>query len=272
MKARQYWSWVDGGYSEDSAISASSGAFLHGYGAFETIYSVSKEVHYLPEHYARLSEAAQYYRLPLEYSLAQIDEVISELLDRNSLEQARIRLTLTAAHTDYSAPQISSHLTITASPYERSEQSVSLVTAPASQFDCPLSTRKSTSYASYLVAKQYAQTKGVDDTLLLDHTGNLIESSSSNIFLARNGIWQTPDLTSAGLAGIQRDKVLLALDELKIPCSIEPLQDYRADFAFICNSLIGLQFVTRINDYHFPRDSASCSAQVQAIRRHLDSQ
>ena len=68
-------------------------------------------------------------------------------------------------------------------------------------------------YINSILALQEAGREGYDEALLLDSDGMVAEGSGENIFIVRNGIIYTPELTSA-LEGITRDTVLqLALKE-----------------------------------------------------------
>ncbi len=263
--AREYWSWINGQYANDSHISASSGAVLHGYGAFETIYYGAGKIHFLREHLDRLNQAAEFYSLHHQTSANEIESAITGLITRNQLPEARVRLTLTARENDYSATHKPSDLTINAQPYERKDRSIALITAPAQQLGCPLRKHKSTSYASYILAKQYALQLGADDTLLRDYLGNYIECSSSNIFLAKDGAWFTPDLSEYGLAGIQRQVILEAMDKLQIPHSVVPINALDYDYGFISNSLIGIQAIERIDSQELLTNQVTYLKQLREI-------
>ena len=62
-------------------------------------------------------------------------------------------------------------------------------------------------YMNSMLALQDALSAGYDEALLLDVDGYVAEGSGENIFIARNGILYTPDLTSA-LEGITRDTII----------------------------------------------------------------
>jgi branched-chain amino acid aminotransferase len=61
-------------------------------------------------------------------------------------------------------------------------------------------------YINSMLALQEALTDGYDEALLLDVDGFVAEGSGENIFVIRDGIIYTPDLSSA-LAGITRDSI-----------------------------------------------------------------
>jgi len=70
-------------------------------------------------------------------------------------------------------------------------------------------------YMNSMMALQEALRDGYDEALLLDTEGYVMEGSGENIFIVREGMLYTPDLTSA-LDGITRKTVLSLVDELGI--------------------------------------------------------
>ncbi len=70
-------------------------------------------------------------------------------------------------------------------------------------------------YMNSMMALQEALRNGYDEALLLDVAGYVMEGSGENIFIVREGVLYTPDLTSA-LDGITRKTVLSLAAELGI--------------------------------------------------------
>ncbi len=70
-------------------------------------------------------------------------------------------------------------------------------------------------YMNSMMALQEALRDGYDEALLLDAEGYVMEGSGENVFIARDGVLYTPDLTSA-LDGITRKTVISIADELGI--------------------------------------------------------
>jgi len=70
-------------------------------------------------------------------------------------------------------------------------------------------------YMNSMLALQEALRDGYDEALLLDAEGYVMEGSGENIFIVREGVLYTPDLTSA-LDGITRKTVLSLADELGV--------------------------------------------------------
>ncbi len=89
-------------------------------------------------------------------------------------------------------------------------------------------------YMNSMMALQEAMRDGYDEALLLDAEGYVMEGSGENIFIVREGVLYTPDLTSA-LDGITRKTVITLAGELGIPVVEKRItrdEVYIADEAF----------------------------------------
>ena len=70
-------------------------------------------------------------------------------------------------------------------------------------------------YINSMLALQEAITDGYDEAMLLDNEGYVAEGSGENIFVVKNGVIYTPDLTSA-LNGITRNTIFTMCKQLGI--------------------------------------------------------
>ena len=89
-------------------------------------------------------------------------------------------------------------------------------------------------YINSMLALQEALSCGYDEALLLDNEGYVAEGSGENIFVVRNGVIYTPELTSA-LDGITRDTIFKLAKEVGIPVKEKRItrdEVYVADEAF----------------------------------------
>ncbi len=99
-------------------------------------------------------------------------------------------------------------------------------------------TKATGNYINSMLALQEALNDGYDEALLLDVNGYVMEGSGENIFIVRDGVIYTPDLTSA-LDGITRNTVMCLADELGIPVVEKRItrdEVYIADEAFFTGS------------------------------------
>ncbi|MEJ1336701.1 MAG: branched-chain amino acid transaminase, partial [Candidatus Sedimenticola sp. (ex Thyasira tokunagai)] len=93
-------------------------------------------------------------------------------------------------------------------------------------------------YMNSMLALKEALDDGYDEALLLDSQGFVMEGSGENVFIVRNGIIYTPDLSSA-LDGITRRTLFVLAEELGIPVVEKRItrdEVYIADEAFFTGS------------------------------------
>jgi branched-chain amino acid aminotransferase len=89
-------------------------------------------------------------------------------------------------------------------------------------------------YMNSMMALQEALRDGYDEALLLDAEGYVMEGSGENVFIVREGVLYTPDLTSA-LDGITRKTVIELAREVGVPVVEKRItrdEVYIADEAF----------------------------------------
>jgi branched-chain amino acid aminotransferase len=109
-----------------------------------------------------------------------------------------------------------------------------------------LSVHKTLGCQIYVMASLWCMERGLDDCLLQNDRGNIIESSAGNIFIVSNGVLYTPSLSDGCLGGIMRMQVInLALENgIKVyECSLNPQNLLAADELFFTNASRGLQWV-----------------------------
>lgn len=99
----------------------------------------------------------------------------------------------------------------------------------------------------YIMAAITAREKGLDDYLISNSTGGILEGTSSNLFVVSNGVLYTPGLEEGCLAGTMRMQVInLALaNGIKVyECNILPQNLLVADEIFLTNAINGVEWVS----------------------------
>jgi branched-chain amino acid aminotransferase len=71
-------------------------------------------------------------------------------------------------------------------------------------------------YPNNARAIREAKAKGFDNALVLDMLGNVAETATSNIFMAKDGVVKTPAANSTFLNGITRQRVIILLRDLGV--------------------------------------------------------
>jgi branched-chain amino acid aminotransferase len=110
-----------------------------------------------------------------------------------------------------------------------------------------LSNFKTKSGLVYVMAAINAQSRNLDDVLIVNDNGGILESSSCNMFVVSNGVLYTPGLEEGCLAGTMRMQVInLALKNgIKVyECTIMPQNLLAADEIFFTNAIRGINWVS----------------------------
>lgn len=91
--------------------------------------------------------------------------------------------------------------------------------------------------------------------LLCDDRGVVVGGVTSNLFWVSHGELFTPDLSACGVAGVARTRLLRAAGRRGMRTHIDrfpPAAILAADEVMICNSVIGLRRVARLDDQTWP--------------------
>lgn len=91
----------------------------------------------------------------------------------------------------------------------------------------------------------------VHEGLLADAAERVIEGTMSNLFVVRNGVVATPDLSRCGVVGAQRERIRALLEAEGIECRVRDVASAEleeCDEVFLSNSLIGLWPVRRLEE------------------------
>ncbi len=232
--------------------------FLYGDGIFETLRTYHKKPLRLEEHITRLTNSAEYFDIPFNYPPDQIYQIIQQLLARNNLDDAYIRMTLSrgpGAHgiipSGTCNPTFVIHTRpLTAYPASLYEMGISLVISRIRRSTtCPLSNHKTLNFLENYLVKKEAVEKGAHDSLILNTDNHVTECSVSNIFIVEKNSVVTPSLNTNILPGITRKIILELCRENNIQSSEELLRPERifsADEVFVTNSLMEILPVSKI--------------------------
>lgn len=220
--------WMDGELVpwEDATVHVLSNALHYGTGVFEGIRAYETNdgtaVFRLTEHIERLHRSARVYRVPLEWSVAELVKACRTVMRDNELEAGYIRplvyyglgaigLNPTGAtsHTAIAAWRWGAYLgeegvlngiRVGVSSWRRISPAAFVPVAKG----CG-------QYLNSVMAKMEAISNGFDEALLLNSDGNISEGSGENVFVVRGGVVFTPSIASGILDGITRHTVMTLL-------------------------------------------------------------
>lgn len=202
-------------------LSAADRGLLVGEGAFETMRSYGGRVFRLRAHLSRLFSTLRWLDLELPESTNRLAEVVGEVLRRNQLADARIRITITAGpRADWVAvaarqpTRLVEAGPVDAPTGEAYRQGVPVMTHTLAHGMGQVPGRKTTSYVGYVMARRAATLAGAAEAILVGPGQEVVEGAMSNLFVVRDGGVYTPPLSDGPLAGITRQVVLEQVAEL----------------------------------------------------------
>ncbi|MGB0166513.1 MAG: aminotransferase class IV [Luteibaculum sp.] len=239
-------------------IKADNRAFLYGDGVFETFRVVNKQLWDLDSHFKRLYHGLKLLGIEksVYFSEERIRQHIVQLLDKNQIyADARVRLSVFRNPGGYYTPkdnQLGYLLTvsnISGEGFELNHQglAVDAFLDYKKQLN-PLAKVKLINSQLYVLAGLEAQRKNLDECLILNEKGNIIESTSSNVFVVCGDVIYTPALSEGCVVGTMRTVVInLAIDlGYKIfECALTHQRLMSADEILLTNAVQGIRWVNR---------------------------
>ena len=244
----------------DGSISTGDRGFLYGDGIYETLRSYNGNPFKLSEHLERMRYSAKQLRISFEYTNAEIDKWINELIEKNRCQDAYIRITLSRGagggrlQMDDNIGPTTMIQVKALTPYDRNlyDEGMSLVVSDYRRStSCPISRHKSTNLLKSIILKEEANKRSADETIILNTDGHVAECVVSNIFMVSGESIVTPSLDTNILPGITRKTVLDICRDSSIPASEECFEIDRlvnSDEVFITNSLMEIMPVSKIDD------------------------
>ncbi len=199
----------------------------------------------LHDHTKRFLESAHILRMDIPFDIDTLNEAQCAVFKGNGLESGYIRpiAFYGSEGMGLRADNLSTHVMIAAWDWgaylgaDGIKNGIVVRTSSFSRLHVNVSMCRAKAcghYINSILALREALETGADEALLLDTEGYVMEGSGENVFVVRNGVVSTPDLTSA-LEGITRRTVIELLNDMGYEvCERRITRDeiYIADEAF----------------------------------------
>ncbi|HVT90530.1 MAG TPA: aminotransferase class IV [Tepidisphaeraceae bacterium] len=271
------FAWINGNFIDepDASVSVRDTGLLHAAGVFTTMHGYGGGVFRLKQHLARLRNSCQALFIPLTYSDEQLASAVDELLQKNELSDARLRLTVTRGHAindPVHGLRLEPNVILSATSlepyaadfYQRGMTVILLDEQKLNPYDIQAG-HKTLNYFSRLAALREANRRGAGEALWFNVHNYLQSGSISNVFIVKGGKLLTPPTPeemlnssvreampypkSAVLPGIIRATVLELAQNSNIGTAfagidVSTLLD--ADEVFLTNSIMQIMPVCRI--------------------------
>ncbi len=266
--------------SDTPIINAKNRAFMYGDALFESMRCINNKVMLLDMHYQRLISGMRVLKLnvPRFFSPDFIEAAAVELIKKNNAGRtARVRMQIyrnegglytpeqyDVSYVMYLLPAVTDDywinqagLKVNIFPDVRKTRSI-------------LSPFKTSNALIYVLAGLWKKQQGLDDCLIINDQGYVIESTSANYFIVRGGQFFTPPIDDGCIAGVMRDHVIILLraaGKEVIEHSLEIHDLMEADEFFFTNAAQGIKWVGAFrNKRYFKKESA---ALVEMLNQNI---
>lgn len=236
---------------------------MYGDGVFETIAVIDNQPRLLEQHWCRLEQGCHRLNImPPPRSDLMAD--LQHLLDRENAQNHVLKFIITRGpggrgyryqpHSSVTRIAMQSEWPAHyATRHENGVRCTVCMTRLASQ---PLLAGiKHLNRLEQVLARAEWTDESIDEGIMLDHSGNIIEATMSNIFFVTDEArLVTPSLEDCGISGVQRAHVIELAESNGVECQVREvklpaLENYQE--VFLTNSLIGIWPVVSIDKHHF---------------------
>ena len=244
--------WMDGQLVEwrDAKIHVLTHTLHYGCGAFEGVRAYKTDtgtaIFRLRDHTERLFNSAKILRMQIPFSLEQVMQAQIDAVRVNGFDSCYIRpLTWIGDKKLGVSPRGNTiHLMIAAWPWgaylgeEGLKKGIRVKTSSYTRHHVNITmcnAKAVSNYTNSILANLEVTADGYDEALLLDPQGFVSEGAGENIFVIREGVLHTPDLSSGALNGITRKTVFAICEDLGLTIKEKRItrdEVYIADEAF----------------------------------------
>jgi len=251
MADRDGFIWFDGKLVpwREANVHVLTHTLHYGTGCFEGVRAYHADqgtaIFQLEAHTERLFNSAKILGMEIPYSKDEILAAQIAAVKENNLDSAYIRpmCFYGSEGIGLRADNLKVHVMIAAWEWgaylgpEALEKGIRIKTSSFTRHHVNITMCKAKANGNYMnstMALQEALRDGYDEALLLDVDGFVAEGSGENIFIVRNGVIYTPELTSA-LEGITRETIMTLANEIGLEVKSKRItrdEVYIADEAF----------------------------------------
>lgn len=243
--------------TESPTIAVTNRGFHFADGFFETMRVMNGKPLFLDHHFSRILDTMKAYKFEreIQFTLQKLEKEIMGLLERNNITSGgRIRITFTRKSEGFYLPTSNEmEYVIEAYPLEINKFSLNEKGKKVDLFvDMKKDVNKLAIFKNidcrlYVMASLFAKENMLDDALIQNYKGGIIEATSSNLFLVSNGVLYTSTLQDGPVGGIMRMQLInIALEnQIKVyECTLNPQNLLAADELFLTNAISGIQWVS----------------------------
>ena len=194
----------------------------------------------LTEHMQRLIHSAKIYRMPLGYSVEELNKAVTDVIEANGVTPCYIRPVAFRGYGEIGVNPTKSPVEVYVANFpwgkyvpgnEGADVCISSWNRLAPN-TMPSLAKAGANYMNSQLIRMEADVNGYSEGIALDVNGYLSEGSGENLFIVRGGTLYTSPLANSVLNGITRDSILTLARELGIPVVEQALP---REMLYICD-------------------------------------
>jgi branched-chain amino acid aminotransferase len=280
--------WMNGELVDwgDAKVHVGAHGLHYGSGVFEGIraYETAKgtAVFRLREHLDRLHNSAKLLYMPLPYSTEELREACFELIETNGLPECYIRPIAFYGYGELGVHTCTNPVDVAImswpwGAYLGEEGQRNGIRARVSSWQrvgpnvIPHVAKATGIYLNSMLAVLEAQRAGYEEAILQTQDGYIADGSGENIFIVKDGVIATPDLSASILPGITRDSIIQIAEDLGYRVVEKQLirtDLYLADEVFMCGTAAEVTPIREVDD-HLIGPPGPVTSEIQAA--YLDT-
>jgi branched-chain amino acid aminotransferase len=244
---------------DEALVPLQSRALRYGEGLIETMFFNNRKIRLCKLHYERLRNSLQTLHFP-EHTVAEFEKEIAKTIIANqSPERGILRAEFFMNEALHELQYWIEFIPVKEDHIRWKKQGLRIgISSKAIKSGDSISHLKHSSRLVYVVAKHEAVEQDLDDILITNAAGNIVESTISNIFIVKDKTIFTPPLSEGCISGVMR-RLLLGkgtIEGMKLEEQIIDKQALEAaDEVFLTNAVRGIQAVYSINDKVYTDDA-----------------
>ena len=223
--------WLDGQMVDwrDAKVHVLTHTLHYGCGAFEGVRAYDAAggtaIFRLQEHTQRLLNSAKILRMQVPFSAEQLNQAQKDVVRANGLKSCYLRplLWIGSEKLGVSPKGNTIHAMVAAWSWgaylgeEGMKRGIRVKTSSYTRHHVNITMTQAKTVSNYtnsILANMEVTDDGYDEALLLDASGFVSEGAGENVFLVKDGVVYTPDLSAGALNGITRNTVLHICEDL----------------------------------------------------------
>ena len=259
--------WIDGNLIDwdDAKIHILTHALHYATAVFEGIrcYDTNKgpAIFRMRDHIRRLQNSGKMYHMNIEYSEEELELAIIETLKANDVSECYIRPIAYYGYGKMGVNPLPNKVSIGIALWDwdeylssiPGEEGVRAIVSSWVKMDnrcLPVLAKATANYANSALARIEAIKSGVEEAIMLNHSGMVAEGTAENVFIVSDSTVITPPVTAGALDGITRATILEIANKMGIRfkiCDISREEMYIADEVFLAGTAAEIKAVTEID-------------------------